>query len=159
MRGAGGIEHPPLILAHAIGEPHRQRRQQPGGVGIGNLVVDPHGDSCAHRVDGGVRQHQPRIQRRWQHAALEVHAVAKRESRRIGRREVARVGERREPQQQAPPFARARYEPRLAPDEAGDAQPAIARPLAVDDEALDIEEDLAAFARRHIEDAALEQHA
>ena len=140
-----------------IGESHGQRGDQSRGIGIGDALADASRDPRAQRVDGIVRQCQPRVERRRQDARAEVDAVPKGHALRIESVKVVRGAGMTQARQQPPAFADARRNFRVAP-----AQPRAAWRVAGagpdDDAHLGIETQLRAISRRNRGDFTLEQY-
>jgi hypothetical protein len=157
MRGAGGVENPPLVETQAVGQSDRERDDEGRRVRIGDGLVDACRDPGPRGVDRSRRQRSTRIELRRQHAAGEMHAVAKGDAREIDTLEVARFRERRQPDEPAPPLPDPRHRGRVPPGETRSSRNRIVR--AVDDAYVGIETQLGARARGYVEHQAFDQKA
>ncbi len=115
MRGARIVEHAPLISSETGGDAHRQRADQRRGVGIGDGFTHANGNARADGIQRGWREPNQFVHRRRQHSAHAMNALAERKARGVQPREVARVFERLQLQQQPPALTHPRLGMRIAP--------------------------------------------
>ena len=157
MRGASGIEDPPLIRAHARRDAHGQCGEQCGRIRIGNAVGYSRGYAGAPCIDRRVRQCKPHVEGRRQDPPRQVHPVAQGHALDVDAGEIARLRRGRQPHQPAPALADAWRHGRLAPGQARTALASVA--VARDRLHVGIETPFGAHTRRHAHHHPLEQQA